>query len=175
MKIVSHQSLSNKFSDVIKETQAVQLEFKSAVKEKLARQAKIYDNKLTPEEVEEIINSPEGMANLIQSKMVGGANSKMMNAVSDIQDKYKDIIKLERSVEVMHQMFVDMSLLVHANGELINSIEANVNDSKDYVAKAVVKLSTAKQDHQTAKKLYWCLMAMCLIIMLVCGVMFGFF
>lgn len=36
------------------------------------------------------------MAKLISSKMIGGAHTKMQNAVSDIQDKYRDIIKLER-------------------------------------------------------------------------------
>ena len=59
MKIISHQSLSNKFADVIKESQSVQLEYKAAVKDKLARQAKIYDNTLSPEQVDDIINDPE--------------------------------------------------------------------------------------------------------------------
>ncbi len=59
MKIVSHQSLSNKFSAILKESQAVQLEYKSAVKDKLARQAKIYDNSLSNEQLEEIVNDPE--------------------------------------------------------------------------------------------------------------------
>jgi len=59
MKIISHQSLSNKFSEMLKESQAVQLEYKSAVKEKLARQAKIYDNSLSQDELEDIVNDPE--------------------------------------------------------------------------------------------------------------------
>ena len=59
MKIVTDQSLSNKFSAILKESQAVQLEYKSAVKDKLARQAKIYDNSLSNEQLEEIVNDPE--------------------------------------------------------------------------------------------------------------------
>ena len=52
----------------------------------------------------------------------------------------------------MHQMFVDMSMLVHANGALIDSIESNVNDARDYVKKAVVKLDDGQQSHKSAKK-----------------------
>lgn len=96
MKIVSHQSLSNKFSAILKESQAVQLEYKSAVKDKLARQAKIYDNSLSQEQLEEIVNDPEGMDKLISQKMIGGTNSRVQNAVSDMQEKYKDILKLEQ-------------------------------------------------------------------------------
>jgi len=65
MKIISHQSLSNKFSEMLKESQHVQLEYKSAVKEKLARQAKIYDNTLSQDELEDIINDPEVILSLM--------------------------------------------------------------------------------------------------------------
>ena len=52
----------------------------------------------------------------------------------------------------MHQMFQDMALLVHANGELINSIELNINDARDYVKKANVRLNDGVEDHKKAKK-----------------------
>jgi len=167
MKIISHQSLSNKFSEVLKESQSVQLEYKAAVKEKLTRQAKIYDNALSPEELEEIVNDPEGMAKLISSKMIQGVNNKMQNAVSDIQDKYRDIIKLEKSVETMHQMFLDMALLVHANAELLNSIELNVTETRSYVKKAVKKLDEGKEANRKAKKWQCMAIGCCLIFVII--------
>ena len=51
----------------------------------------------------------------------------------------------------MHQMFQDMALLVHANGELINSIEQNIDDASDYVKKANVRLVQGMKDHKKAK------------------------
>jgi len=174
MKIISHQSLSNKFSDMLKESQAVQLEYKSAVKEKLARQAKIYDNTLSPDELEDIVNDPEGMAKLISSKMVGGANTRIQNAVSDLQDKYKDILKLEQSVEIVHQMFVDMAMLVHANGELVNSIEINVSQARDYVDNAVKRLDDGQQAHKQASKMKWMMMVCCIIFIAIILFVFVF-
>lgn len=56
---MNYQALSNKFAQIIKESQAVQIEFKQAVKNKIARQAKIYESKLTDQEIEEITNDPE--------------------------------------------------------------------------------------------------------------------
>ena len=50
---------------MLKESQHVQLEYKSAVKEKLARQAKIYDNTLSQDELEDIINDPEVILSLM--------------------------------------------------------------------------------------------------------------
>ena len=59
MKTTSYQALSNKFSDVLKESQNIQVSFKAAVREKITRQAKIIDDKLTEDQIEEICNDPE--------------------------------------------------------------------------------------------------------------------
>ena len=49
-------------------------------------------------------------------------------------------------------MFVDMAMLVHAQGEIIDNIEANCNSTKDYVIKAEKKLISAKTEHIAYKK-----------------------
>jgi len=41
------------------------------------------------------------MDKLISSKMIGGTNSRVQNAVSDMQEKYKDILKLEQVLQFL--------------------------------------------------------------------------
>lgn len=98
--------------------------------------------------------------------MVGQAPMRLQNMVSDIQDKYRDIKKLEQvvalevvktkipcqSVNMVHQMFVDMALLVHHQGEMIDNIEINIGAANNYVEKANVKLNKAKKSHMSARK-----------------------
>ncbi len=52
----------------------------------------------------------------------------------------------------MHQMFVDMSILVHAQGDLIDSIEQNISEARNYVGKGVTKLGSAKGYHEKSRK-----------------------
>jgi len=163
MKATSYQALTAKFQEVLKESQTIQSEFKSAVKGKIARQAKMVDETLTDQQVEEICNDPEGAAKLMASKMYGQGHTKLQNAVSDIQDKYKDILKLEASVQLVHQMFMDMALLVHAQGEMLNNIELNVKESKDYMLKSVKRLDDAKQDNISARK-KMCIILGCVVV-----------
>lgn len=59
MKATSYQALTAKFQEVLKESQTIQSEFKGAVKSKIARQAKMVDESLTDEQVEELCNDPE--------------------------------------------------------------------------------------------------------------------
>lgn len=173
IRIVNYQALSNKFSQIIKESQAVQLEFKQSVKNKISRQVKFYDSSLSDQQVEEITNDPEGAAKVLSNKMLGAGHVKLQNAVSDIQDKYKDILKLERSVEVMHQMFVDMAMLVQAQGEIIDNIEVNIKEAKDYVHKGVGQLKSAQVSHEKSRRLQWMMMLCLLIAGLIAMFMFG--
>jgi len=166
IKTTSYQALSAKFQDVLKESQAVQGEFKSAAKGKMERQVRMMDETLSNEQVDEICNDPEGAAKLMAQKMHGTGATKLQNAVADIQDKYKDILKLEASVKLVHQMFMDMAILVTAQGEMLNNIELNVKESKDYMLKSVKRLDDAKQDHIAARK-KMCIIGAILIVIAV--------
>lgn len=66
-------------------------------------------------------------------------------------------------MKLVHQMFVDMAMLVHAQGELLDSIELNVCESKDYMNKAVKSLDVAKNEHQAGQKVNSQLLSQCII------------
>ena len=54
--------------------------------------------------------------------MYGQASTSLKNTVSDIQDKFKDIVNLQASVNRCVQLFQDLTTLVFAQGEIIDSI-----------------------------------------------------
>ena len=49
-------------------------------------------------------------------------------------------------------MFVDMALLVHQQGEMIDNIEININDAHNYVEKGEKQLHKAKENSIAARK-----------------------
>ncbi len=58
----------------------------------------------------------------------------------------------KKSVEIIHQMFMDMAMMVQAQGEMLDNIELNIQEAVDYVKKANVQLAKAKKSHMTSKK-----------------------
>jgi len=164
IKDINCRALKDRFFNILQEAQNVQLSYKKAVKTKIARHARIIDPTLTEEQVETVCNDPDGANKLLADKMLGAGHVRLRNAVLDIEDKYKDIIKLEKSVQVVHQMFIDMQMLVHAQGEMLDNIELNVGEAKNYVVKANVQLAKAKKSHQTAKKYKCCILVTLMII-----------
>ena len=94
-------------------------------------------------------------------------HSDLKNAYSDIQDKYRDIKKLEASVRIVNELFNDMADLVFVQGEMLDSIEANLDTAKDYLDKGLVSMTEAKDLHGLARKKLCCLICMILVIVVV--------
>ncbi|KAG5884298.1 hypothetical protein JTB14_006306 [Gonioctena quinquepunctata] len=63
--------------------------------------------------------------------------------LADIEARHADIIKLENSIRELHDMFMDMAMLVENQGEMIDRIEYHVEHAVDYV-------QTATQDTKKA-------------------------
>ena len=49
-------------------------------------------------------------------------------------------------------MFIDMQMLVQAQGEILDNIELNIQEAHDYTKKANVQLAKAKKSHIIYKK-----------------------
>lgn len=57
-------------------------------------------------------------------------------ALEDVTARHQEIIKLERSIRDLRDMFVEMSLLVERQGEMINNIERQVQQTREHVEEA---------------------------------------
>ncbi|KPP72584.1 hypothetical protein Z043_108399, partial [Scleropages formosus] len=71
-------------------------------------------------------------------------------AMNEIETRHTEIIKLENSIRELHDMFMDMAMLVESQvfcpgpqGELVNSIEKNVQSTEDYVGQAMEETKKA--------------------------------
>lgn len=56
---VTCKAIKSKFAEVLKESQTVQVEYKTAVRSKMERQVRVMDPTLSNEDVEDIVNDPE--------------------------------------------------------------------------------------------------------------------
>jgi len=103
VKVTVHRTLTTKFRDVLRVTQQIQNEFKNAMQSKIKRQLKIAKRDATEEELDQLARDPEAAQKLIREQVIGKtAHVKIQNAVDDIQNKYKDILKLEQVLSSRH-------------------------------------------------------------------------
>merc|ERR1712130_673741 len=101
---------------------------------KAERQIRHINPDVTDEEVDIIMRSEGGREGQFQqSFLAGGVNESIKHAYTNVSGKYQDIIALEQSVAELHQMFLDFSFLTEQQGDLIDQIKHNVENTADNV------------------------------------------
>ncbi|VDO46977.1 unnamed protein product [Onchocerca flexuosa] len=72
--------------------------------------------------------------------------------LADIEARHNDIMKLESSIRELHDMFMDMAMLVESQGEMVDRIEYNVEHAKEFVDRAVADTKKAVQYQSKARR-----------------------
>ena len=65
-----------------------------------------------------MLDDPEASENIFANQLNRSAgHAAARNALADIQERHKDITRLETSIAELHQLFMDMAVLVESQGE----------------------------------------------------------
>jgi t-SNARE complex subunit (syntaxin) len=84
--------------------------------------------------------------------MHAGQRNEAKRALEDIQNKHKDIIKIEKSIIELHQLFMDLSVMLAAQGEVIDQIAVHVNNAAEDTAAGVKDLGEAVKIQKRSRK-----------------------
>ena len=76
--------------------------------------------------------------------------SKQMQ--SDVQDRAKDIERLEKNIRELHEMFLDMAELVAEQSVTIENIEDNVIKTEHHLKDSPNVLIDANKNRKAARK-----------------------
>ncbi|KAI3724957.1 hypothetical protein L1987_64725 [Smallanthus sonchifolius] len=63
-----------------------------------------------------------------------------METVLEIQERNDSVTVIERNLKELHQVFMDMAVLVEHQGEQLDNIESHVNRDNSYVTRGLVLL-----------------------------------
>lgn len=136
-------TLTRKFVEVMKEYQSSQAKYKNEIMKKTKRQVQIVKPDATEDEMEAVIRSG-GADKLIQEQILTGeANESIKYMYQNINQRYNEIMAIEASVQELHQLFLDMALLVEQQGELLDSIEYQVQQTEEHIDKGNVQMMGA--------------------------------
>lgn len=171
IKKTQHSTLSRKFVEVMTEYNRTQTDYRERCKGRIQRQLEITGRNTTSEELEDMLEQGNP-AVFTQGIIMETQQAKQ--TLADIEARHADIIKLENSIRELHDMFMDMAMLVESQGELMNRIENHVQEAQDYVdtAKQDTKKAIRYQSRARRKKIMIiiCVIVCLLVLALVLGV-----
>nr|XP_027197544.1 syntaxin-1A-like isoform X1 [Dermatophagoides pteronyssinus] len=155
-----HSMLSQKFVEVMTDYNKTQTDYRERCKARIQRQLEITGRSTTNEELEEMLESGNP-AIFTQGIMTDTQQAKQ--TLADIEARHADIIKLENSIRELHDMFMDMAMLVESQGEMIDRIEFHVSSALEYVEEAVKDTKKAMEYQRKARRKQ-IMIIICLII-----------
>ena len=163
-----HGTLTRKFVDLMAEYQELQTKYKNKYREKVERQYRIVKPHATKEEIDQAFDSGNQQPELFTQQILQGpGHAAARSALADIQERHKDITRLETSIAELHQLFLDMSVLVESQGELLDQIEYTVGQSVNYTGKAVEELRTANKYQKKTRRKMCCIICVILVVLAV--------
>lgn len=87
-----------------------------------------------------------------------------------IQEREAAIRNLESDILDVNEIFKDLALMVHDQGDMIDSIEANVDSAAVNVETANVQLEKARNYQKASRKKMCCLLVVLIIVAAVIGI-----
>ncbi|XP_038970932.1 syntaxin-132-like [Phoenix dactylifera] len=103
---------------------------------------------------------------IFENAIQGYGRGQIVDTLAEIQERRDAVLELEKKLLDLQQMFLDMSVLVDAQGDMLNDIEAQVTNSVDHVLKATANLQEARKLQKNSRK-YVCFAIVMLLVVII--------
>lgn len=113
--------------------------------------------------LEDLISTGESETFLQKAIQVQG-RGQVMDTISEIQERHDAVQAIEKNLMALHQVFLDMSVLVESQGEQLDNIESHVERASSYVRGGTRHLEVAKKLQRNSRKWYCFAILLLLII-----------
>lgn len=158
-------SLRNKLKDSMGEFQILRQKIMGEYRDTVQRRLYNITGEYADEDTIEKILSTGESENILQKAIQEQGRGRILETIHEIQERHDAVKEIERSLLELHQVFLDMAVLVEAQGEQLNNIEYNVSHAANYVEHGTKQLHTAKQ-HQRRSRKWMCIGIILLLILI---------
>ncbi|XP_060948104.1 syntaxin-11b.1 [Limanda limanda] len=134
--------ISNGFRDAMFDYNEAEMSHRENCKSQIQRQMEIVGREVSGEEMEEIIET--GQWNVFTDNIVSEGKTAR-SALSQIEKRHQELVDLENRIQSIHEIFLDIALLVEEQGPMLNAIQTNVQKTDENIREVLVKLGRAKR------------------------------
>ncbi|XP_065488729.1 syntaxin-11 [Caloenas nicobarica] len=125
--------LMHAFQKAMFEYNAAEMDQRENCKIRIQRQLEIMGKDVSGNQIEEMIE--QGKWDVFSENLlsdVKGARS----ALNEIETRHKELVKLEGRIKEIHELFLQVALLVEEQADTFDVIEINMQNVEDYVGEA---------------------------------------
>ena len=106
------------------------------------------DKKITAEQIDNILETGNAQE-IIKGAII---SQDLDDTVQAIEERHIEIMKLERQVKEVYELFQDLAALIDMQQETLDVVEDRILKAKGYAEKGVGNLRKAEDHQKTARK-----------------------
>ncbi|KAM0478219.1 hypothetical protein ACHAPX_005409 [Trichoderma viride] len=153
---------------VITKYQTVESEFQAAVKQQMGRQYRIVRPDATEEEVQAAVEDTGNGQIFSQAMMQSDRQGRARAALSAVQDRHKELLKIEQQMTELFQLMQDLDTLVVQQDAAVVQIEQKGEEIVENLDKGNEEIAVAVTTARSTRKKKWiCLGIVVAIIVIV--------
>ncbi|CEP08226.1 hypothetical protein [Parasitella parasitica] len=122
-------ALKKRFLDTIQRYQDVERNYQLKYRQRIERQIRIVKPDASQDEVDDIIDAEDTPQVFAQSLMNASRQGQSKAVLSEVQTRHDDIKHIEKTIVELHQLFMDMQMMVEQQGEVLNTVQNNADDA----------------------------------------------
>jgi len=132
------------------------------------RQHRYLNSNLTQDDIEAMELDPIRAHNeLIQKLEEYGVSDGTIDKIASLEEQNTQIREIEKGVELIARLFQEMNIMVIEQGDMLDSIENNVEATRLQVKKGLDEIDKASSHARKARKKKVCVAVICLTIIVV--------
>lgn len=151
------------FSDAVQEYNNNLAEYANLIKEKDIRLIRLhFGNQLSEKQIQNI--ATEGN---VEHYIQHSISHDLSETIYELEARHSDILKLEREIRSVQELFVNLSILVNVQGDHLDVIEQHIKNSVDAVENGEKNIIVAEKYQSSARKRQCCIVVIILTVLFV--------
>lgn len=158
-------SLKKKLKDKMAEFQTLREMIHQEYREVVERRVfTVTGTRADEETIERLIETGDS-EQIFQKAIQEQGRGQIMATVAEIHERHDAVREVERKLLDLQQIFLDMAVLVDAQGEMLDNIESQVSTAVDHVQQGNNALQKAKKLQKNSRK--WMCIAIIILLVIV--------
>ncbi|KAJ3669931.1 hypothetical protein LUZ60_010255 [Juncus effusus] len=159
--IALKKKLKERMDDFQALRETIQQEYREVVERRVFT---VTGNRADEETIDNLIETGKS-EQIFKEAIQEQGRGQVMDTLAEIQERHDTVRELERKLLELQQIFMDMAVLVEAQGDMLDNIESHVSNAIDHVTTGTVALQKAKKLQKNSRK--WMCIAIIILLLIV--------
>ncbi|KAG8642320.1 hypothetical protein MANES_12G075900v8 [Manihot esculenta] len=164
-------ALSKKFRDLMTEFQTLRQKIQDEYREVVERRVITVTGTRPDEETIDHLIETGNSEQIFQKAIQEMGRGQVLNTLEEIQERHDAVKEIEKKLLDLHQIYLDMAVLVEAQGEILDNIESQVANAVNHVQSGTTALQNAKKLQKNSRK--WMCIAIIILLIIIAVIVVG--